>query len=200
MPLRDTSARPRSRISSMNASILSTAPVSSKTKLPSGGIDHPGAEGVGDAHRLDPLFAGADHFHQRQFAGDMRSVHGQVGDPVHRHQPVELRLDLLDHHAGAGGDDVDAAARAGGIDRGDGQAVDIVAAAGEQPDDPREDAGLRCRPGPKWWRCAASCQWSWASSNRYEGNPTSRHARGVMPRRDRRRKSSAIRPAPYPRR
>ena len=29
-----------------------------------------------------------------------------------------------------------------GVDRGDGQAVDVVAAAGEQPDDARQDAGL----------------------------------------------------------
>ena len=106
------------------------------------GIDDVGAERIGDAHGLDALFAGADDFHQCQFTGNVGSVHGQVGDAMHRDQPVELGLDLFDHHAGAGRDDVDAAMQAGGIDRRDRQAVDVVAATRKQADDAREDAGL----------------------------------------------------------
>ncbi len=75
IPVRETSARPRSRIRSMKASSFSDAPVSSKTKLPSRGVDDPGAERIGDAQRLDPLLAGADHLHQRHFARDVRAFH-----------------------------------------------------------------------------------------------------------------------------
>ena len=49
-----------------------------------------------------------DHLDQRHLARDVRAFTRQVGDAMHRHQTIELRLDLLDHHLGAGGDDVDA--------------------------------------------------------------------------------------------
>jgi hypothetical protein len=35
-------------------------------------------------------------------------VLARIADPVHRHQPVELRLDLIDHRVGAGRHDGDA--------------------------------------------------------------------------------------------
>ena len=61
---------------------------------------------------------------------------------MNRHEAVELRLDLLDHHGRARGDDGDA----GGVFRlvhlGHGQALDIVATAREQPDDARKHTRL----------------------------------------------------------
>jgi hypothetical protein len=55
---------------------------------------------------------------------------------------LELRLDLVDHLRGAGGDDGDAAAVAGVVDLGHGQAVDVVAAPREEADDAGQHAGL----------------------------------------------------------
>ncbi|MBS0524627.1 MAG: hypothetical protein JSS04_13445 [Proteobacteria bacterium] len=106
------------------------------------GVDHLGAEDVGQAQRLDALLAGAPDLHQRQFALDVRALHRQVVHLVHRHQPVELRLDLLDHHRRAGGDDGDARQVLGRVGLGHRQALDVVAAAGEQPDHPGENARL----------------------------------------------------------
>ena len=51
-------------------SILSVAPVISKTKLSVRGVDDAGAEDVGQAQRLDPLLALAAHLDQRQLALD----------------------------------------------------------------------------------------------------------------------------------
>jgi hypothetical protein len=42
----------------VNLSIFEGAPVISKMKLAGRGVDHLGAEDVGDAQRLDPLGAG----------------------------------------------------------------------------------------------------------------------------------------------
>ena len=67
---------------------------------------------------------------------------GQVDDAVHRHQPVELIFDLLDHHRRAAGHDSDTREMLLMLGLGDGERVDIVAAAGEQADDAREHAGL----------------------------------------------------------
>ena len=61
---------------------------------------------------------------------------------VNRHDTAQLRLDLLDHLRGAGGDHGDAAEVSGVIDFGDGQAFDVVAAAGEQADDTGQNAGF----------------------------------------------------------
>src|SRR5476649_2328000 len=38
------------------------------------------------------------HFHHRKLALDMRPCHRHVDDAVNGHQPIELVLDLLDHH------------------------------------------------------------------------------------------------------
>src|SRR4051794_3390846 len=72
----------------------------------------------------------------------MRAFVGQVADPVDRHQPVELVLDLLDDHAGAAGDDGDARNLLFRIDLRHGQALDVVATAGEQADDTGQHARL----------------------------------------------------------
>ena len=61
---------------------------------------------------------------------------------MHRHQPIELVLDLLDHHRRAAGDDGDAREMLLVLGLGDGERVDVVAAAGEQADDARQHAGL----------------------------------------------------------
>ena len=97
MPVRATSTRPTSRISSTNLSILSVPPVTSNTKLEIVASTTRGAVDLGEAQRLDPVIAGARDLDQRQLALDMRADRGQIGDLVHRHQPLELGDDLLDH-------------------------------------------------------------------------------------------------------
>ena len=67
---------------------------------------------------------------------------GHVDDAVHRHQAVELILDLLDHHRRAAGDDGDAREMLLVLGLRDGERVDIVAAAGKQPDHARQHARL----------------------------------------------------------
>ena len=73
MPVRATSTRPTSRISSTNVSIFSVPPVTSKTKLDGRRVDHAGAVDVGEAQRLDPVVAGAGDLDQRQLALDVRA-------------------------------------------------------------------------------------------------------------------------------
>src|SRR3546814_18908885 len=65
-------------------------------------VHHAGAEDVGDAQALHALLAGAGHLHQDQLAFDRRALERQVADPLHRHQAVELRLDLLEDLRRAG--------------------------------------------------------------------------------------------------
>src|SRR5690606_13049606 len=89
-------------------------------------VDGAGAEDVGKAQRLDPLFPRARDLYQRQFALDVRAVLGQVDVLVHRYQPVELRMNLVDHLRWATGDDGDPADRVILGDVGHGQAVDVV--------------------------------------------------------------------------
>ncbi len=89
-PVRDISTRPSGRIRLMKALTLSVDPVTSKTKDSVLCVDHPGAENIGDAQRLDAVVARALHLDQRQFALEMRALDGEVGDRVDRHQPVEL--------------------------------------------------------------------------------------------------------------
>jgi hypothetical protein len=61
---------------------------------------------------------------------------------VHRHQAFELGVDLVDHRRRAMGDDGDAADVVLVGDVGYGQAVDVVAARGEQPGDLGQNARL----------------------------------------------------------
>jgi hypothetical protein len=63
-------------------------------------------------------------------------------DIVDRHQTSELGLDLLDHRGCAGGDDGDAREVAQLVGLGHGQALDIVAAPGEQADDAGQHTGF----------------------------------------------------------
>src|SRR5690606_30569241 len=95
-----------------------------------GAVDQTRVHEVGDAQGLHPLLAVARDLDQGELALDVRALQGQIGDPVHGHQLVEQRLDLLDHRGGAGGHDVDARQAARAVDLGDGQAVDVVAAPG----------------------------------------------------------------------
>ena len=167
-PVRATSIRPSGRIRPTKALSLVVLPTISKTNDSLVEIDDAGAEDVGDAQRFHSLLAVAADLDQRQFALDMRAVDGEIAHPVHRHQPVELRLDLIDDHRRAGGDDGDARDVAAGIDLGDGEALDVVAAPGEQADHPGEDARLvvdqdRERVGflPRRFGhgCNLSCAW-----------------------------------------
>ncbi len=139
-PVRPTSTSPSSRISAMKLSIFSGVAGDFEDEALGRGVDHLGAENVGQAQRLDPLFARAGDLDQRQLALDVRAGFGEVDHLVHRHQPFKLRVDLVDHRGRAVGDDGDAADRVVFGDVGHGQAVDIVAARGEQPGDLGEDA------------------------------------------------------------
>ena len=107
-----------------------------------GGIHGAGAESVGHAQRFHALFTRSRHLDQRHFALDAGLFRGPVGDLAHRHDAVELRLDLLDHRRGARGDDSDARRARRRIHFGHRQAFDIVAAPGKQPNDTRQHTGL----------------------------------------------------------
>ena len=101
-----------------------------------------GAEDIRDSQRFDPLLAGGDDFDERELALDVGAFATQVGDLVDRHQAIELRLDLLDDHGRAQGHQIDAGESLAALDLGDGQALDIVAAPGEEADDPRQNPRL----------------------------------------------------------
>ena len=62
-------------------------------------VDDLGAEGVGEPQRLDALLALPRHLDQRQLALDRPAGRREVGHRMHRHQPLELVLDLGEHHA-----------------------------------------------------------------------------------------------------
>ncbi len=142
MPVRTTSTRPSGCISEMNCSTLPVLPVSSKTNDRVGGIDHAGPEGIGKTQGLDAVVAGSRHLDQRQLALDGIAADRQIRHRMNRHQALELALDLLQHHRGAAGDDGDARDMGFVLGLRDGQGFDVVAAPGEQADDPGEDARL----------------------------------------------------------
>src|SRR4029077_2738086 len=106
------------------------------------GIDDTGTKHVGEPQRLDTRFTPSRDLDQRQLALDIGAFVGQIVHLAHRHEARELRLDLLDNHPRAGGDDGDPRQVRGLVDLGDRQALDIVAASGKQPDHARQDAGL----------------------------------------------------------
>ena len=106
------------------------------------GVDHLGPEDIGQAQRLGALLAGALDLDQRQLALDVRTFQGEVVHLVHRHQPIELGLDLLDHHRRSRGDDGDAREVFLHVGLRHREALDVVAAAGKQADHARQDAGL----------------------------------------------------------
>src|SRR5262245_4973055 len=65
------------------------------------GVDDGGAESFGEAKRLDPLLALAGDLDQRKLALDRIAEKREVGDRMHRDQPFQLMLDLLDDHGRA---------------------------------------------------------------------------------------------------
>src|SRR5262249_52796220 len=100
-PVRETSTKPSGIISATKLSILSLAPVISNTKPPGGASDPGGGEGAGargPPQGVPPLPA---PLAQGEPALDGRPRHGHVDPPVHGHEPIELVLDLLDHHGRA---------------------------------------------------------------------------------------------------
>src|ERR1035437_1985651 len=107
-----------------------------------GGVDHPGAEGVRQPQRLDPVLALALDLDHGELALDRAASERHVHDAVHRHQAVELVLDLLDHHRRAGGDRGDQRQMLGVLGLRHRQRLDIIAAAGDQAEYAREHAGL----------------------------------------------------------
>jgi hypothetical protein len=125
----------------MKLSILSEAPVISKTKL-SVVVDNARAERVGEAQRFHAMLAAPAHLDHRQFAGDGRAAGAQIDDAMHRHQPLELIFDLFEDHRGAAGDDGDAGEVLLVLGLGDSQGIDVVAAAGKQTDYPRQHPRL----------------------------------------------------------
>ena len=78
--------------------------------------------------RVDAFVACAGYFHQRQLSFNMRARVGQIGNFVHRDQPLALRDDLVDHVGRAFGNDRDPAGPVIFGNVGHGQAVDIIAA------------------------------------------------------------------------
>jgi hypothetical protein len=68
--------------------------------------------------------------------------HRQVDHPVHRHDALELVLDLFQHMRRAARHDGDARQMLLVLGLRDRQAVDIVAATGKQADDARQHARL----------------------------------------------------------
>src|SRR5882724_189390 len=59
-------------------------------------IDDAGAKDVGKAQALDALLAAARDLDEGELARDVRPLGGEVAHGTDRHQPRELRLDLLD--------------------------------------------------------------------------------------------------------
>ncbi len=141
-PVRETSTRPMGRMRSTNSSILSGCPVNSKMKLSvvaSTTRARKASASWSASLRLSPRAA---HLHHRKLALERALRDGEVGDLVHRHEPFELMMDLLDRLRRARGDDGDARADARHAPLRHGEALDIVAAAREQADDPRQHARL----------------------------------------------------------
>ncbi len=81
----------------MKLSILLGLPVISNTKLSVVASTIVRPVGVGEAQCLGARLSGARHLHQRQFALQRFALCREVVDLVHRHQPLELRLDLQQH-------------------------------------------------------------------------------------------------------
>src|SRR5665213_1942433 len=106
------------------------------------GIDHPGPESFREPQRLDPVVVAGGDLDHRQFALDRAAAQREIGDFADRDQTLQLVADLLDRLRRAGGHDGYAREMLGMGDFGDGQALDVVAAAGKQPDDAGKHARL----------------------------------------------------------
>src|ERR1700732_1022559 len=106
------------------------------------GINDSRAEGLGEPQGLVailPLSRDLDH---REFPLDGIAPQCQISDLVDRHEPLQLMADLLDRLRWPGSDDCDARKMLGMGALGDRQALDVIAAAGKQPDDAGENARL----------------------------------------------------------
>ena len=103
-------------------------------------VDDLGVEDLGDLQRLGALFALAGDPHQHQLGGH-RVVRLEVADLDDVDELVELLRHLVDRVLVAVDHDGDAR-EARVLAQADGQALDVEAAPGEEPGDPREHAGL----------------------------------------------------------
>ena len=96
-----------------------------------GHVDDAAAEDVGHALHFLAFLAHRAHLDQHQLALDVRAF-GQVDHLHHVHQAVQVLGDLLDDFIRAGGDDGHARQR-GVLGRRDGQRLDVVARAENNP-------------------------------------------------------------------
>ena len=138
----------------MKRSTSSVAPVSSNTNEVSVASRVRALKAPGEPHRLDAVVALADDLDEAQLALDRLALDRQVDDPVHRHEPRELALDLLDHGVRAGGHDGDARDVLLVLGLGDRQALDVVAAARRTCRRCARARPARCRRSPR--ACAGS--------------------------------------------
>ena len=72
----------------------------------------------------------------------MRAECGEVADALYGDDLAELCFDLFENIGCSAGHDGDAGILFFVVGFGDGEAFDVIAAAGKQADDAREDAGL----------------------------------------------------------
>ena len=132
----------------MNCSILGTAPVSSKMKCSVLASTTLGAKRFGQPQRFDPRISRPGDLDQSEFTRDRLVLtkfpcpERQIDDAMDRHDALELMADLLQHMWRAARDDGDARQMLVMLGLGDCQALDVVAAAGKQPDDTRQHARL----------------------------------------------------------
>ena len=122
-----------------------------------GGVDDAGAEGVGKPQRLHAVLAFAAHLDHGELALQRRTGRGQIDDAVHRHQPVELILDLLDHHRRAAGDDGDARQVLLVLGLGDGERVRCCSRGRRTARSRAPARPARCRPARR--ACGVSTPW-----------------------------------------
>src|SRR5262249_56066572 len=73
-----------------------------------GGVDHTGTKRIREPQRLHAVLALAAHLDHGELALDVRAGHRHVDHAMHRHEAIELVLDLLDHHGRTARDDGDA--------------------------------------------------------------------------------------------
>src|SRR5262245_2970338 len=106
------------------------------------GIDHSGAKCVGEPQGFNTVLPLPFHLDHRELALDRVAGKGHIDNVMHRNEPVQLILDLLDHHRRAGGYDRDQREMLPVLGLRHGQRLDIVAAAGKQADHACKHAGL----------------------------------------------------------
>src|SRR3990167_6421521 len=105
-------------------------------------VYHASTEYLSDPQSLHPLFAATCHFDKRQFPFDAAFGIGDIDHFRDRHDAQKLRLDLFQDVRRALCDDGDARAVLVRIDFGNRKGINVVAAAREEADNPRQDARL----------------------------------------------------------